>query len=80
MTTVNVYSKKPCPQCDATFRKMDQLGIPYRVHDATDPENLRHIKSLGFLQAPVVQAGAFAWAGYSPDKINALAQHLKEQP
>ncbi len=71
---VTVYSKKPCVQCDATFRKLDGTGVDYQVDDATTDENLEFVKSLGYSQAPVVTVekdGKIVdhWSGYQPDKI-----------
>lgn len=73
-TVVTVYSKKPCVQCDATFRKLDGLGVDYKVADATTEENLTYLKDLGYQQAPVVtvEKDGFmidSWSGYIPDKV-----------
>ena len=60
MTTspVTVYSKPACVQCDATYRALDKRGINYDVVDLTqDPKALELVRSLGYLQAPVVVAG-----------------------
>lgn len=80
MTDVDLYSKANCVQCVFQKKKLDLLGIEYREHRIDqDPEALATVKAAGFLQAPVVLAGAFAWSGFNPTQTDALAQHLKEQ-
>ena len=54
---VTVYTK---PQCDT------------KVDITEDTQALEMVKSLGYLQAPVVIAGEEHWSGFRPDKINAL--------
>jgi len=76
MTTspVTFYSKPACVQCDATYRALDKHGIDYRIVDLTqDPTALGLVRSLGYLQAPVVVAGDTHWSGFRPDQITALA-------
>ena len=75
MTTspVTVYSKPACVQCDATYRALDKHGIAYDVVDLTqNPSALELVRSLGYLQAPVVIAGNTHWSGFRPDQITAL--------
>ena len=68
-----VYSKPACVQCDATYRALDKHGIAYDVVDLTqDPTALELVRSLGYLQAPVVIAGDNHWSGFRPDQITAL--------
>ena len=69
-----VYSKPACVQCDATYRALDKHGIAYDVVDLTqDPTALELVRSLGYLQAPVVIAGDTHWSGFRPDQIATLA-------
>ncbi len=71
---VTVYSKKNCVQCNATYRRLDDKGIEYRVIDMTeDASALEKVKSLGYLQAPVIVAGDEHWSGFDPNRIDALA-------
>jgi len=70
---VTVYSKPACVQCDATYRALDKHGIAYDVVDLTqDPTALELVRSLGYLQAPVVITGNTHWSGFRPDQISAL--------
>lgn len=75
---VTVYSKKPCVQCDATMRKLDEFGVTYKVEDATELENLEFISDiLGYTSAPVVtvhEDGELVqhWSGYQPEELNKL--------
>ena len=71
---VTVYTKPQCVQCNMTYRALDAKGISYTKVDITeDAQALEMVKSLGYMQAPVVIAGEEHWSGFQPDKINALA-------
>ena len=70
---VTVDSKPACVQCDATYRALDKHGITCDVVDLTqDPTALELVRSLGYLQAPVVVAGDTHWSGFRPDQITTL--------
>lgn len=72
---ITVYSKPSCVQCDATKRALKKQGLDYEVIDMSlDLEALEYVKSLGYVQAPVVIAGNEHWSGYRPDLIKALAK------
>ena len=72
MTTV--YTKPACVQCDMTKRMLDKLGVDYNTVDITeDPAALDMILGMGFKSAPVVITETDSWAGFNPDKINALS-------
>lgn len=76
---VTVYSKPACVQCDATYRALDKRGIEYVVVDISkDDAALELVRSLGYLQAPVVVAGEEHWSGFRPDRIVALAAGIEE--
>ena len=71
---VKVYSKENCVQCDATIRKLGQLGIQYEVIMLEEnPEILEQLKEEGYMQAPVVDTGEEKWSGYKPDKLKGLS-------
>lgn len=71
--SITVYSKPRCPQCVATYRKLNGLGIKHESVDVS--EALSFIRSLGYSQAPVVVVkdakGAIVrhWSGFRPDLI-----------
>jgi glutaredoxin-like protein NrdH len=72
MTTV--YTKPACVQCEQTKKLLDRNGVEYNVVDITkDPEAYDKIVAMGFMAAPVVISGDESWAGFQPDKINAIA-------
>lgn len=72
--SVTVYSKPSCVQCTATYRKLDQLNIPYEIVDITlDPEARDFALSLGHMSAPVVVVGEESWGGYNPERLTQLA-------
>lgn len=74
--SITVYSKPRCPQCTATQRKLNGLGVEHESVDVSeDHEALSFIQNLGYRQAPVVVVkdakGAIVkhWAGFRPDLI-----------
>lgn len=75
--TITLFTKPSCVQCNATYRALDAKGIDYDVVDLSeDPVALERVKSLGYLQAPVVVTDEDHWSGFRPDKIDELAQRL----
>ena len=71
---VTVYSKPACVQCTTTKRALDAQGVDYEIFDVSvDDKALQTVKDLGYMQAPVVIAGADHWSGFRPDKIQALS-------
>ena len=71
---ITVYTKPACVQCEATYQALDKEGIDYAVVDITEnPEARDRLRSLGYLQAPVVIAGDQHWSGFRRDRIKALA-------
>ena len=72
---VTVYTQPSCPQCHATQRHLDKLGIEHRVIDVTaDPDAHAYVTGLGYTAAPVVVAGDTHWSGYRPDRLKDLMQ------
>lgn len=74
--SITVYSKPRCPQCEATYRKLNGLSVLHESVDVSeDPEALSFIQRLGYAQAPVVVVkdceGAIVkhWSGFRPDLI-----------
>jgi glutaredoxin-like protein NrdH len=69
---VTVYSKPSCVQCNATYRALDSKGVEYRVIDMSqDAEALEKVKSLGYLQAPVVVTSEGRhWSGFNPFELD----------
>lgn len=71
MTTV--YTKPACIQCEQTKKLLDKNGTEYTTVDITqDHEAFDKVVSMGFASAPVVISGDQSWAGFQPDKINAI--------
>ena len=74
--SITVYSKPRCPQCVATYRKLNGLGVPHESVDVSeDLEALSFVQSLGHSRAPVVVVrdgkGAIVrhWSGFRPELI-----------
>jgi glutaredoxin-like protein NrdH len=72
---ITVYSKPDCVQCKFTYKKADQLGIPYTVVDITEDKEARDmVVGMGYQQAPVVVAGDQHWSGFKPHHLEAIAR------
>ena len=82
---VTVYEKSGCPQCDATKRQLERLGVGYEVAALQDHlDVVAFAKQEGWTTAPVVlvEDGELlvdAWSGYRPDRIKALLQRRVER-
>lgn len=75
--TVTVYATSRCPQCHATRRQLDRMGIEYEtVNVDADADALSRLRDLGYRQAPVVVAGDRTWTGYRPDLLKQLGAHV----
>ncbi len=75
MSNVTVYSKPSCVQCTATYRALDNSGVPYEVIDLTTQpvDVVESFKARGLMQAPIVVTDTDEWVGFRPDKIAGLA-------
>lgn len=72
---VTVYTTTACPQCTATKRQLDKLGVPYtEINIEHDEEARRRVTDMGFVAAPVVVAGDDAWSGFRYERLGALAK------
>lgn len=76
---VTVYTTGPqCQACIATKRKLTDLGIEFTERAAVDmgPCLVETVKAAGWTNAPVVHVErdgeAWLWAGFRPDRIDAL--------
>jgi glutaredoxin-like protein NrdH len=57
-----------------TKKMLDKNGIEYNTVDITqDTAAYEMIVGMGFMAAPVVITDNDAWAGFNPEKINAIA-------
>lgn len=83
-TTVTVYGKPRCVQCDATTRHLDKRGIPYTYRELEDhPYIVELAKEAGHLQAPIVvieglRDGARMWSGFRHSLLEELPYIIKE--
>ncbi len=77
MSHITVYTKPSGVQCTATYKALAKAGLSYDTVDiATNSEARDYVMSLGYLQAPVVVAGAEHWAGFRPDRIRSLTSRV----
>ena len=61
-------------QCNATKKALDRAGLDYEVVDISlDPAAREYVLSLGYMQAPVVEADGDHWSGFRPERISSLA-------
>ena len=70
-----VLSKKGCVQCNATERKLKELGVEYEVRKVDEDEDaLKLATDLGYQAAPVVIApDGSHWSGYVVANLEAIA-------
>lgn len=78
-TTVTVYTKDVCKQCDMTKQALERAGIEYELADIQESGNLAAAKSLGYMSAPVVVADPDHWSGFRPDLIAELAARIEQE-
>jgi glutaredoxin len=74
---VRVFTKPSCGPCTATKAALTDKGVTFAEVDATTPENVAYLRTLGFQQAPVVvvtRQGVYLgkWSGFRPDAIDDL--------
>lgn len=70
---ISIYAKPNCVQCNATYRALDKKGLSYQKIDISqDAHALAYVRSLGYMQAPVVVTASDHWSGFRPDKIAML--------
>lgn len=68
-----VYTKPNCPQCTATIRHLERIGIAYDTAPIDD-DVLKQAAAAGISAAPIVLVeGKAVWGGYRPDAIDRLA-------
>ena len=82
MEKPRVYTAgESCVQCNATEKKMDQLGIERDVVSLADvsPEQIQEWRANNLTTAPIVEANGEIWSGYRPDKLGALALVLAQE-
>lgn len=82
MDSITVYTKPACVQCSAVIKALEKKGLAYtKVDIAGDPAARDLVMALGYLQAPVVVAGANNhFSGFRPDRINELAKLAEFAP
>lgn len=67
-----VYTKPDCRMCEATKRKLDDLGVDYEVREF-DSAALKMARDKGISSAPMVVVGSEAIGGYRPDELKRMA-------
>lgn len=72
---LTIYTKPGCVQCVATKRKATEKNVPHQMVDVTeDDAAMEAVKSLGYLQVPVVVApDGSHWSGFRPDLIESFS-------
>lgn len=87
MLSVVLYTTPSCVQCNATKRKLTDLGVAFRTVDLSLPEHAdahTYVTDvLGFKAAPVVvvyddsDEVDRSWSGFQPAELEALAVDLR---
>lgn len=73
--TVTVFSKKDCPACHATTRKLEKCGLSYQLVSVDgNPALVEQLIEGGHRQMPIVFVGRRVWTGYRPDLIGRAAE------
>jgi len=74
MSSVTVWSKPGCVQCNAVYRKLDKAEVEYEVKNLPDfPGKVEEFKVAGHMQAPVVESGVTeTFAGFNPYLLNEI--------
>lgn len=68
-----IYGRPGCPQCAATCRKAEALGLAFDYHDVELEEDLgERLRRDGWRSLPVVETGHESWSGYRPDLLEKL--------
>jgi glutaredoxin-like protein NrdH len=77
MSDVTVWSKKPCPQCDAVKRQLTKAGVEFEEKNLLEhPETVEDFKARGLTSAPVVfTAYGLEFAGFQPDAVKDIIAH-----
>jgi len=100
MAHLILFSKPQCTQCDTTKRALHRKGLDVDSGDFTvidvseDVEAYNFVRSLGYLQVPVVVVtdGTYeelidtthpamvleSWSGFRPDSINTMLEEYPE--
>ncbi len=75
MSSITVYTKPACVQCNATYKALDKQGLSYEVVDISqDPEARDYVMALGYLQAPGRRRRRRALVGL-PSRPHQSARH-----
>ncbi|HEM3632963.1 TPA: glutaredoxin-like protein NrdH [Streptococcus suis] len=70
---VTIYSKNNCVQCKMSKKFLDQHNVAYKeINLDEQPEYIKHVKSLGFSSAPVIETENEVFSGFQPAKLKAL--------
>ncbi len=76
---VTVYTSRPASSAPRRTGPSTNKGIQYEVHDvSTDEAALEHVKSLGYLQAPVVVTDDDHWSGFRPTRSRRSAPSSRD--
>ena len=77
---ITVYSLPACVQCDSTKRLLNRAGVAFEEIDLSkSPESMERIKSLGYSQAPVVEADGQHWSGFRLERLNQIVSQAKAE-
>ena len=69
--SITIYGRHNCPQCGATVRKAEALGLPFSYVDLDDDiAAAARLLAQNHRSLPVVEAGDQVWSGFRPDLLD----------
>lgn len=72
---IKVYSKDRCPQCRMTKKKLKEMNVSFEeINVGVDSKAMDYLKSQGFKSVPIVETESETWAGFQPDRIEAITK------
>lgn len=73
--SVKVYSKPGCPQCLATEKLMNKMGIDFeKVDISVDEQAQEMIISNYGPSVPVIVTENDSWVGFRPERIESIRE------
>lgn len=74
MSSITVWSKPACVQCNAVKRWLDKNGLAYEEKQLLDhPDVMDEFRDAGFLQAPIVESEHVkTFSGFNTDLLEAI--------
>jgi glutaredoxin-like protein NrdH len=77
MKKITVYEIPACVQCRQTKLVLDKNGIIYETVDLSqDKKAMKHVRALGYTQAPVIETETGHWSGFRLSSLQNLVHQI----